>query len=373
MKAVIKGFFYPAQTVPLLLIVVFSLLLSIASYASLFGIPLALILLSWFFKYAFVLFDGVTLGHSQPPVLSIEMVNPANEQRPLGQLFIVLVYYSLTAWLGRWLNASAITLLRITGLIVLPASTAMLGVTGSLLQAINPRAVFGLMFRLNTRYLAVLIFIAALAALVKWFVFQGFGLIAVSLPLALAITLYGWLALFAMLATVLYDRRLDIGLETWYSPEQTEQALQAEIEKARDRIVDEFYSHWRIGSYANAWAAVQRQIATSADVTGEYVWIHERVARWPDQGMANKIAKELLPKLLQAKRKSEALDIVRARLKSSPDFRPANSAELVSLAQIARDIGDRVTARALLKDFERHFPNDAAGEVVSQLLQGIAR
>ena len=41
------------------LILVFAFLLWIASNAGFFGIPLDLLLLSWFFKYAYVLFDHV--------------------------------------------------------------------------------------------------------------------------------------------------------------------------------------------------------------------------------------------------------------------------------------------------------------------------
>ena len=48
------------------------------------GIPLAFIVGSWFFKYAYILFDHVVRGVEEPPVLDITMVNPVNEQRPLA-------------------------------------------------------------------------------------------------------------------------------------------------------------------------------------------------------------------------------------------------------------------------------------------------
>ena len=55
--------------------------------------PLALLVVSWFFKYGFVLLDQVADGVNEPPVLSYEMLNPANESRPLGLLFVVAVFY----------------------------------------------------------------------------------------------------------------------------------------------------------------------------------------------------------------------------------------------------------------------------------------
>ena len=72
----------PLRMAPLLLIGSFSLLLILAAKAGFFGIPLGLIILSWFTKYSFVLMDHLADGVTEPPVLSIEMVNPLSEQRP---------------------------------------------------------------------------------------------------------------------------------------------------------------------------------------------------------------------------------------------------------------------------------------------------
>ena len=71
------------------LVVVFAFLLFIASKAGLAGIPLAFIVISWFFKYAYVLFDHTVRGFDEPPTLDIHMVNPVSEQRPLGQVLIL--------------------------------------------------------------------------------------------------------------------------------------------------------------------------------------------------------------------------------------------------------------------------------------------
>src|SRR6516165_1001265 len=71
------------------LLIVFAILLSLAARAGLIGIPMALILISWFFKYAYILFDHTVHGFDEPPVLDIQMVNPLNEQRPLAQLVIL--------------------------------------------------------------------------------------------------------------------------------------------------------------------------------------------------------------------------------------------------------------------------------------------
>src|SRR5258707_5523564 len=74
-------------------VVVFAFLLVLASRARLVGIPLALLVISWLFKYAYILFDHTVRGFDDPPTLDIEIVNPVNEQRPLGQVLILGLIY----------------------------------------------------------------------------------------------------------------------------------------------------------------------------------------------------------------------------------------------------------------------------------------
>ena len=55
-------------------LIVFSVLLTIAVKGGLVGLPLALILTSWFFKYAYILFDHTVWGYDEPPALDIKML-----------------------------------------------------------------------------------------------------------------------------------------------------------------------------------------------------------------------------------------------------------------------------------------------------------
>src|SRR4029450_58122 len=82
--AILRYLAVPLRMAPLLLIGTFSVLLVVAVYARFLGIPLALIVLSWFSKYSFVLMDRLAEGVVEPPVLSTEMVEPLDEPRPLS-------------------------------------------------------------------------------------------------------------------------------------------------------------------------------------------------------------------------------------------------------------------------------------------------
>jgi hypothetical protein len=71
----------PLRSAPLILIALFSVALTIAANVGLFGIPLAVILSSWYLKYTFAILDVAAAGTAEPPVLSVEMVNPLSEGR----------------------------------------------------------------------------------------------------------------------------------------------------------------------------------------------------------------------------------------------------------------------------------------------------
>src|SRR3977135_3758441 len=74
-------------------LIVFALLLSLAAKAGLIVLRLSLILPSWFFKYAYILFDHTVRGFDEPPTLDIQMLNPFSEQRPLAQVAILGLIY----------------------------------------------------------------------------------------------------------------------------------------------------------------------------------------------------------------------------------------------------------------------------------------
>jgi hypothetical protein len=104
-----------------------------------------------------------------------------------------------------------------------------------------------------------------------------------------------------------------------------------------------------------------------SDPLAELRWLYQRASQWPDGRLAERLARELLPRLLALRSTGEALDLVRERLKKDARFRPAGSADLLTLVHLARAAGDRATARLLLQDFSKLYPGDPAQSVVDRL------
>lgn len=359
MSPALRALALPLQAAPLLLVAIFSLLLLFGAKAGLPGIPVLLIVGSWFLKYGFVLLDHAAQGRPGAPVLTAEHANPVGEMRPLAYGLLIAAGYLATGALadavGGTPGRAAATTLRLAGLAALPAVLATHTVTGSLANALHPVVVVQVTRRLGPGYLLIALVAAACGWLAGYIVFQGSGL---WLLLRIALLMLLWLGLFAVLGAVIHGRRHALGFEPEHSPERSEQRDRAERDRERQRFVDQLFAECRAGSSRNALETVRRRALQAAAPVAEYEWIYRRVAEWPDARLANAVAQELLTHLLAARRNGDALRIAKARLQADAAFRPAGGEQALRLAELAIASGDRPLARRLLENFEDRFPGD---------------
>jgi hypothetical protein len=347
------------------LVLIFAFLLWLASYAGLLGISLALIVGSWFFKYAYVLFDHVVRGYDEPPALDINMVNPANEQRPLAQLAILLLLalgvYALGAFYSRPLAWCCAGL----ALLTVPASVAVLGLEGNPFKALWPPALWHMIRGLGHLYLGVLLFIGIVALLLA-----GAQRLHVWMALSVALGMFSTLTVFSVLGGALYERRHELGLEVWHSPERTAEKARVLEVKESERQVAEAYGLARVGEHINAWKMLQDWLSARGQTVEDYRWLVPRVSSWPDPRYADRLTQEYVARLLALRLTGEALDAVSQRLRVSPGFRPKTANATFQIAQLAlRGGGASGVARALLQDFGTRFPDDPQAEAANALLR----
>jgi hypothetical protein len=360
----------PLHAASLLLVALFSVLLRLALHAGLLGLPALLIIGSWFFKYAFVLIDHAAQGRPGAPVLSVEDANPLGETRPLLYGMGLGVFYMATAALGEFTSPGLVTALRLLGLLALPAILAVHTITGSFTEALNPATVVGVARRLGSAYLVVLCVALACGWAGRAIVLDG-GQLAVLLRIALLMLL--WLALFAVLGGAIHVRRVELGFEPEHSPEKRVRRNERDRDRERDHFLDRVFAEFRAGARGNPFATIQQRANQSLNPLAEYLWIHDRVATWPNPKLSSRIAQELLPLLLGSNRNSEALRVARSQLQADEHFRPLASDSLLRLVELARDAGDRPLARALLSDFARHYPDDPLAKRAQRLAAELPR
>ncbi len=336
-----------------------------------FGIPLMVIMLVWLFRYGLLMMEYVAWDGAEAPVLEVEMLNPIEQAKSGILLFITgvffAIYYGAQYWFGKLPGA-------IVGLVavgLLPAIAAVQVAKDRALQALDPRDWFYLLRWMKTDYLLVLagILIYWLAAYIL--VVTPLGEY-VPLFIEVALLMFGWIAVQALLGGAIRERRIsdpdDSPVERFEEAESQEQ-----IERHRERKIDRIYGEWRSGAQKNAWQTLMREVQDSGDALVELRWMLERIAKWDEPRLMNRIAQELVPRLIAVSRFGEAISVTRLRLAADPEYRPVSATETLRIARIARDGGDRPTARALLRDFQRVFPNDPLQAAADELARELQR
>jgi hypothetical protein len=375
----LKYLLIPLRGASLVLIVIFTILLLLAARGGLLGLPLAILTISLFFKYGFALLDHVADGVMEPPVLSYEMANPVNESRPLALLAVVASYSFVTQLVGYALGPGIGAGMLTLGLFLLPA-IIMAQAAGSFWQSLNPILLLRIVARVPGSYLLIWAVLAGFwwlaSALVTWLP-AGELPFAISIPLPesvrIAIVMYAWLASFAMIGGVLYVRRQELGFEPTHSPERAAEKADRERQHDIDQLIDRIFAEWRGGAYGNAWRTIERHLQHSPRPSEELRELFARAEQWPDGRLAYRLAQELLPQLLAARRTGDALNVVRSQLRADARFKPIASADTIKLIELARDAGDRRTARLLLDGFADKYEDEVAQRIAAQLAQQLER
>ena len=345
---------FPFRGGALALVLTFTLGGEIAIKAGIAGLLLAFALVSWFFKYCFILLDAIVTGAAEPPVLSVEMVNPLNEQRPLGQALLIAggaaLSFNLMKLAGPvlgWLSALVL-------LMLLPASIATLGMTGHLLRAAWPPELWSVIRGVGRDYVLLIITLPGLAMILIGLVRYG----ASPWELIAAAQL-SFLLVFALIGSVLHEHRLELGIEYRTLQEQIAERTEREHASQRDRMMDHAYMKFRVGKPSEGWQEIQAWLTSrhaGHDPDDHLLLEHRAVlavaARWDDVRAADKLTNELVELYFARRQTGRALDIVEERLASNPGFKPAHAAHTRRLAELAAAAGKRALRRRLVPDEE---------------------
>ena len=362
---------YPANGASLILIALTSILFSVGWWARLFGVPLMIIMLTWFLKFGLVTVEHIAWQVEGKPVLSVEMLNPV-EQKKSFVLLIVAGVFAFFIFAARVrLGAAGAAVAGLLAVALMPAAVAVQTGRDSARKGLDVREWFKVIRWLKFDYLRVLV-----GLVVVWLL--GVILLlgpphdTVPLFVLVAILMFGWLSVLALLGGAILERRLEDPDDTPLEKRELE-VSPGEIERRREHVVDGIYGEWRSGAQKNAWQTLMRTVEDSDDPIDELRWLHERISRWPEQRLSARIAQELVPRLLATSRYGEAIAVTRRQLEADTEYRPITAEETLRIARVARDGGDRPTARALLQDFGRLFPNDPLQHVAAELRRELER
>jgi hypothetical protein len=340
-----RYFLMPFHAVPLILVAINTILLTCCiSLGGLFGIPGDFILISWFFKYCFALLDAVVAGHKELPVMSVEMINPVDEKRPLIQAIIVALGFLASWWVYHSVGPVAGLTLGALLVVALPANVALLAISDSWVHALSPLAIGRVVKGLGLSYAGVLVVILGGMALV---VTLALTLDSMLLTVALAQLLF--IAMFCYIGGAVFESRVALQLDTRSFDERMTERDERRHAEERAAVLDRTYSLLRLKRRSEAWAHLQAWMREHCPDSHPFTEYHELLVAscaWEDPIIADRVAGEYLEKLLAHEETGVALEALEIRLRSSPSYCPSlpMAAQLAELALLS---GRKVTARQL--------------------------
>jgi hypothetical protein len=338
-----RYFLLPFHSTPLVLVVTFSIGMLLALEAGFVGIPLGLLLFSWFFKYCFVILDSVVAGDDEPPVLAIEMVNPISEQRPLvlGALILVagMAVIALQRRFGSAVGFGAVIVLTW----VLPANIAVLGYTRNIAKAIWPPALFALIRVLGRDYVLLNGVTLASAGAIYWVAVHEaatlFVLIATQLLLLLT---------FCLIAGAMFEHRLELGIDTLTRHERMAERAVREHQAERGHMLDTAHAKFRVRKPLEGWQEIESWLSSRAqgdNQLSEYRAVLAATSQWGDMRAADRLANDFVALLLAKRANGEALLVVEQRLATNPKYQVVPPAQAIRIAELAGLAGKRALQR----------------------------
>ncbi len=276
------------------------------------GVVGSYFLLSWLFKYAFVVLEHSANGRFEAPVVTVDMLGPF-EQRPMVLIaWCVLMF--VAAWkVGNTLGAGLV----VAVLLLLPATAAVLGLGWGFLQSINPPTLWRMIRGLGIHYIAILGLMAAAAGLIR-----GLGLAdswgAWNMA-SIAVAEVALLTVFSVLGGAVFARRLQLGHEPAVSPERKLAQEDGEHSVRLNSMLDEFYTQARLRKNELALGILRQWLAQADDryVAIDAQTIMARMSAWHDARILSGASRVLIEELEKRGNSAAVTEIRRATLDST--------------------------------------------------------
>lgn len=340
-------FLYPLK--PSALVILAGLLVLFAILPmSLIGWLLRLVLVVFFTKYCYEVLAQTSEGRLRPPALTGELFSQGYEL-PFKQIgvFLVLgaVNYALTEALGEW--AAAIFSFVVN--IALTASIMVLATTGSLVSALNPGLVFGLIARIGWPYAALFGLLTLLSG--STWALLYFLAERLSPEALLAVTglsfMYFTLIMFNLMGYVVYQYHEKLGI----TPTQAEDGQPEDPELALYR---------QFMQEQNYPAALEELRGLLQRRWGElelHRMAHKLARLIQDKPTLIRHGRQYLGVLLERNRIREAMEVYQDLTAADPAFRPDVPDQYLPIAQMLRESRLTKPALALISGFHKRHPD----------------
>ncbi len=329
------------DTVVLIAIVSFALLTALARQAGIFGVWLGIILVPALYRYLLMLLEARALG-IPTPVASIEVFNLVDNVWSLTPLVLL----AASIWGGFLLHHEvsplAAWILAVALFGIMPASLAILALTRSPFESLDPRAIARMIRACGPAYAlipAAMVLVGLLVALL------GFtGLPAVLLTAA---TYYSLFLTFTLTGALLHIRDIQFSLTIPDPLQPAEETLRHRRVADRQGVLTHAYGFISRDNRAGGLAHVRHALGEESYSDDAWRWYFAEMLKWESKDAALMLGQEYLKQLLHEGRDVEAVKLMARCLLEDERFRP-----LPDDREAARDVAKKLGRDDLIRKLD---------------------
>ncbi len=314
---ILREIAYPLTNVTIVFAMLFYwFLFGLAQWAGLFGIVLLALTLPAYFRFLLYLLEE-RANNRPPPVPDITMFNPADNMWSLTPLILI----ALLLWADRlliysqWAVAAAIV--GIVVLIIAPASMAILAVTHSPSESLNPAAIVRMIRVCGVSYFAIpaVVVATSLAFLL---------LVAIGVPLFIVDfgTGYQVVLLFSFTGSILRANDVAVQVDIPAPVEKSNAELADDIDKERQQIAAHAYGFVSRGNRDGGLAHIRQWIGKEADTGAACKWFFNEMLKWESKDAALFFGQDYFAHLLNQQHDTDALKLISRCLHEDSRWRP---------------------------------------------------
>ena len=340
-------FLYPLKPAALTVLVGVVVLFAVLPM-SFFGWLLRLVLMVFFTKYCYEVLEQTSEGRLRPPQLSSDLLTQRYEL-PFKQVGIFIVLGLISVALAQSLGEWAAGIFTFVTNIALAASIMVLATTSSLISALNPSLVFGLIARVGWPYLALV----GLLMLLPGGTLAITGLLAERVSPLVLLAIIGFSAMyfsvisFHLMGYVLYQYHERLG----FTPTEVED------EDQDDPELELFRQFMREQNYPAALEELRGLLNRRWGDLELHRTTHKLAKLMQNKDTLIRHGREYLGVLLERNRIREAMEVYQDLTAAEPSFRPELPDQYLPIAQMLRESRRPKPAVGLINGFHTRFPD----------------
>ncbi len=308
---------YPLTDMAIVFAMIFFwLLFGLAQNAGLLGIALLFLTAPAYVRYLLYLLEARANGKSAP-VPDITMFNPADNLWSLTPLILIAAAVWAGILLASKISLFGVMLIGAGALVIGPASVAVLAVTHSPAESLNPAAMLRMIRACGPAYFIVPGVLIAMSGLFVMLYLAGTPLFLIDLG-----TSYQIVLLFSMTGAVLQANNVAMQVTIEDPVEPTADDIARDLDHEREKVANHAYGFISRGNRQGGFTHIRQWLEKEAVVEEAYLWFFHEMLKWESSDPALFFAQEYLGQLLKWRMENEALKLIARCLHENARWRP---------------------------------------------------